>query len=61
MAKKLTINVSEMAEQLGISKPKAYDLANRQDFPHLKVGKRILIPIAAFEEWLNSESRKPSN
>ena len=50
--KRVTMNVGEMAEQLGISKPVAYELANRADFPCLRIGKRIVIPREAFDRWL---------
>ena len=36
------ISVHELAEQMGISLPKAYELANRPDFPSIRVGTRIL-------------------
>lgn len=49
---KLTYTVAEMATVLGISKPTAYDLTERQDFPVLFVGRKKLIPIAAFETWV---------
>lgn len=49
---RMTMNVSEMAQQLGISKPKAYELCKRDGFPAINVGKRVIIPITAFENWL---------
>ena len=49
---RLTMTVSEMAHQLGISKPKAYELVKREDFPAVFIGKRIIIPVHALEEWL---------
>lgn len=52
MLNKMCMSVSEMAEQLGISKPKAYELAASKKFNVVKIGKRIIIPIAAFEAWL---------
>lgn len=58
MTKKMTLNVSELAEQLGISKPKAYDLVKRKDFPAVSIGKRIIIPVSALQEWLLDNARK---
>ena len=49
---KKTMNVQELAQQLGISKPTAYELCKREDFPHINIGKRVVIPVAAFEQWL---------
>ena len=50
---KLTMTVKEMAQAVGVSIPTAYAMTHRADFPLLTVGRRRLIPIAAFESWLN--------
>lgn len=50
--KRLTLTVPEVAELLGISVISAYNLAKRQDFPAIRVGKRVVIPRAAFDRWL---------
>ncbi|MBR1436744.1 MAG: helix-turn-helix domain-containing protein [Bacteroidales bacterium] len=50
------ISVHELAEQMGISLPKAYELANRPDFPSIRVGTRILIPVDELRLWLAKES-----
>lgn len=57
---KLTYSVDEMSKLLGISRPKAYELANRQDFPTLRIGKRILIPIDRFHRWLDESAGRES-
>ena len=49
---RLCISVPEMAKQMGISRPKAYELANSKGFPAIRIGKRIVIPYAAFSDWL---------
>jgi excisionase family DNA binding protein len=55
---KLAINVDEMAQILGISRPVAYRLIKREGFPVIKIGqRRILIPVDSLKEWLNNESR----
>jgi excisionase family DNA binding protein len=46
-----------MAELLGISKPTAYKLANSEGFPLLKIGKRKLIPLQRFLEWVDKNSK----
>jgi len=51
-----TISIEEMAKQLGISKPTAYKLANSEDFPLLKIGKRKIIPVKRFLEWIQKNS-----
>lgn len=56
---KMTMNITEMSERLGLSKPKCYELLYREDgVPYIRVGKRILIPVRAFEEWLNAAALK---
>lgn len=50
--KRLTLTIPEVAELLGISVISAYNLAKRQDFPAIRVGKRIIVPRAAFDRWL---------
>ena len=56
--KKMTITVQELAEHMGISKPKAYELAKSEGFPAIKVGKRIVIPTDGFKHWLDWQSGK---
>lgn len=53
---RMTMTVQEKASHLGISKPKAYELAHSANFPAVHVGKRILIPTEAFKEWLNRQA-----
>jgi excisionase family DNA binding protein len=53
-----TMNVRDLSIQMGISLPKAYDLARSPGFPSFRIGKRILIPVDAFREWLADASRK---
>ncbi len=53
-----TMNVRDLSIQMGISLPKAYDLAKSPGFPSFRIGKRILIPVDAFREWLADASRK---
>ena len=53
---KTTMSVRELAERMGISLPMAYDLTRRLDFPSIRVGARILIPVEVFHTWLAKES-----
>lgn len=46
------MNVEELAARLGISRPKAYELVKQRDFPAITLGKRIIIPVEAFRDWL---------
>jgi excisionase family DNA binding protein len=51
---RLTISVPEAAERLGISRNLAYEAARRGDIPTIRIGKRFLVPVAAFERLLSS-------
>lgn len=54
--KKMCLNVPELAQELGISKPMAYELVNCAGFPSFRVGKRIIVSREALEEWLRNAS-----
>jgi len=58
MNEKLTMNVAELSKQLGISIPTAYTLTRQENFPTLHIGRRIVIPVAAFENWLIKASNQ---
>lgn len=54
---KLTLSVDELAQELGISKPLAYDLIKRDGFPSVRVSeRRIIIPIDALRRWLEENA-----
>ena len=51
--KKLCLNVNEAAGMLGLSKNSTYQGVFTGEIPHIKVGKRILIPRIALEKMLS--------
>ena len=54
---KLTLSVDELAQELGISKPLAYDLIKRDGFPSVRISeRRIIIPVDALRSWLNANA-----
>ncbi len=55
---KTTMSVQELAAQKGISLPKAYELVKEPNFPTIRVGTRILVPVEAYREWLIRNSVK---
>ena len=55
---KKTMSVQELSARMGISLPKAYALVKEPDFPVIRIGTKILIPIDAFREWLVIHSQK---
>lgn len=53
---KITYSAAEIAEILGVSKSAAYDLLHREDFPTLRIGKRLMVVASQFDEWLAAQS-----
>lgn len=51
-----TLTVEEAARRLGIGRNQAYDAVHRGEIPVIKIGKRLLVPLAAFERMLNGEA-----
>lgn len=52
---KLTMTVDEMAQVVGISKPKAYELVHQEGFPVVRIGRRMVIPKEGLSEWLKKQ------
>ena len=46
------LTIAEVATRLRIGRNGAYEAAKRGDFPVLQIGRRLLVPRAAFERWL---------
>ncbi len=55
--KRSTMSVREMANELGICLPSAYELTRRRDFPAIALGRRIVIPRVSFERWLEEQAK----
>lgn len=52
------ITVDQVSAVMGINRGAAYDLAHREDFPKIQIGRRIVIPKDAFSNWLNEEATR---
>ena len=57
-SEKLALTVKETAQLLGLSRNSAYQGVLTGEIPHLKVGKRILVPRVSLERML-AETGKP--
>lgn len=53
--RKVALNITEVAEALGVSRSVVYQLLHRADFPSFKIGKRTVVPRIALEEWANAQ------
>lgn len=52
----LTLNPTDVAVALGISRVSAYNLCHSVGFPAIRLGKRILVPRDRFLEWLDKQA-----
>lgn len=50
---RFTMSVEEAAEALGISRALAYELVRRGDLPHLRLGRRVVVPRKALERFID--------
>lgn len=57
MDTKLTMSVEEMGAELGISRPLAYELAKREGFPAIRIGRRIRISRDGLQRWVLEAAR----
>ncbi len=56
-----TITVEQVAKALNISRASAYTLVKHDEFPKIRIGKRIIIPIDAFYKWIEVNTEGISN
>lgn len=54
----LTYSAAEVAEQLGISLSKVYQLSKMQGFPTVKMGKRLRFSKKGLERWVDEQAEK---
>ena len=52
----LLVSVAEAAELLGIGRNLAYELVRENRLPHVKLGRRILVPRRGLEDWIAREA-----
>jgi excisionase family DNA binding protein len=57
----LTITVHEAARLLRISRTLAYEAVRNGTLPSVKIGRRLLIPIAALERMLEGTAQHDTN
>ena len=56
---RLTVSVEEAAALLGISRALAYELVRRDDLPCLRLGRRVVIPRKALEQFVEAAAATP--
>lgn len=49
----LAYNIAQAAKAANVSEPTMRHLVNTEDFPAIRIGRRWVIPVEAFNAWLN--------
>ena len=52
---RMTMTVDEMAAELNISRPTAYELVKQEYFPAFRIGQRILVNRAGLQRWIDAQ------
>jgi len=50
-----TLSIPETAKVLGIGRSKAYQAAQCGEIPTIRIGKRVLVPVAQLERLLGGQ------
>ena len=51
-------SVSALAAEIGLSERSTRSALRRGEIPHIRVGRRFILPKAAIAEWLRSAGRR---
>ena len=49
----LALRASEAAKALGIGERKLWSLTNRNEIPHIRIGRMLRYPVRELEEWIS--------
>ncbi len=58
MPERLAVSVSEAAEMLGVGQATLYQYVRAGLIPHVRIGRRIVIPLKALEEWMEQKAQE---
>ena len=53
----LMLNMKQLSDLLGISDVSAYELVQEEDFPSLRIGKRIVVPKEELRRWISAHTK----
>lgn len=53
----LLLNVTQLADLLGVSDSSVYELIQEDDFPSLRIGKRIVVPKEELRKWISTHTK----
>jgi len=54
---RLALRPAEAAKALGIGARLLWELTNRREIPHLKLGRATLYPVSALQDWLAERAK----
>ncbi|MCH8805196.1 MAG: helix-turn-helix domain-containing protein [Planctomycetes bacterium] len=57
-APRLALRPKEAAKAIGISERLLWSLTNAGEIPHVRIGRAVVYPIPALEEWLKKRLDK---
>ncbi len=49
---KILLKIPEAAELIGLGRSKAYELAATGEWPTVRIGRAVRIPLAGLREWV---------
>ena len=53
----LLLNVKQLVDLLGVSESSVYELIQEDDFPSLRIGKRIVVPKEELQKWISTHTK----
>lgn len=53
----LLLNAKQLSGLLGVSDSSVYELIQEDDFPSLRIGKRIVIPKEELRKWISAHTK----
>lgn len=53
----ITIDTTAVAHSLGLSKRTIESLVARDAIPHMRIGRRVLFPVALLNKWIEDRTR----
>ena len=53
----LFLNAKVLSTVLGIAPSSCYELMHEDDFPSIRIGKRLVVPRDKFIDWVEAQSK----
>ena len=62
LSDRLSVNVTEAAALLSVSRPVMYQIINREDFnADFRVGSKHLISVKGLQEWIDRQTKEKAS